>query len=565
MRMRKRHLACLPVLAGLGAGAPALGQGTISDGDAVYENNDFSPAGVADWWTDGTGSSDHLYRNAWFYRVVGDPSQTLVHYDAGGIGEGPDFESYTGNTATIGWVQSAIDLELNIKVFDGPGLGQSQLLQVMEITNTGQSAVDVALFNFVDLDVGGTAGGDSGIIDGTGTLMTIEDDGGDVVEWLGVGADAWEIRSFNGLFVDLDGTEPYDLDNSGSPFGSGDFTGAFQWNLTIAPDSSVRITAGGGVNTPAIPAPGALALLGLAVPFARRSRRRNTAGNRTHSITNKVEKAMKREKILGGVAAALVASFVSAPVAFGQGIITDGDAQYWNTAGPVGTAFWWPDGPTATNHLNRNTWFYRIAGDTGQTLVHYDLGTGGAAPDAESYLGRKANIFWDQSSLDLELTIKLFDGVNDGESQLLQVMKVTNTSQSAVDVSIFNFVDLDVGGTINDDTAVVDVNGSLFTVDDPGGDTVEWFGPDADAWEIRAFPDLFNDLNSGADYDLTSTGSPLSDSDFTGAFQWNLTIQPGEFLKVKVGAGINMPATPGPGSLAALTVAGILVRPRRRR
>ena len=274
---------------------------------------------------------------------------------------------------------------------------------------------------------------------------------------------------------------------------------------------------------------------------------------------------MKREKILGGVAAALVASFVSAPVAFGQGIITDGDAQYRNLAGPVGAAFWWPDGPTETNHLNRNSWFYRVAGDTGQTLVHYDFGTGGAAPDAESYLGRKAKILWDQSPLDLELTIKLFDGVNDGESQLLQVMKVTNTSQSAVDVSIFNFVDIDAGGTINDDTAVVDVNGSLFTVDDPGGDTVEWFGPEADAWEIRAFPDLFADLNSGADYNLTSTGSPLNKADFTGAFQWNLTIQPGEFLKVKVGAGINMPATPGPGSLAALTVAGMLVRPRRRR
>ena len=130
----------------------------------------------------------------------------------GGSGAAPDFESYIGNAAKIGWNQPAIDLDLTIKVFDGAKPGQSELLQIMEITNTGQKAVEVALFNFVDFDVSETFANDSAGIDGTGTLMTItDDDTGDVVEWLGVDADRWEIRSFNDLFIDLNGTGPYDL------------------------------------------------------------------------------------------------------------------------------------------------------------------------------------------------------------------------------------------------------------------------------------------------------------------------------------------------------------------
>ncbi len=51
------------------------------------------------------------------------------------------------------------------------------------------------------------------------------------------------------------------LNNTGLPFGPGDFTGAFQWTVTLAPGEAFTATA--SMTVTYIPAPSALALLGL--------------------------------------------------------------------------------------------------------------------------------------------------------------------------------------------------------------------------------------------------------------------------------------------------------------
>ncbi len=231
--------------------------GTITDGGASFEwFGSSSTEGYADFDAGGGGN---IYQNWWWFRVAGDTAETAFPW-AGTTG--PDSESYVGDTATLGWEASLTGWTARLRVVVDEVVAGSAatVVEEMLIQNTGDEPLTIAVFNYLDADVLGSANDSAELLE-PGRMQI--SDGDEYVQFLGVGADAYQVTSYSDLRTALRDSEVTDLDDTGLPFGPGDFTGAFQWNLVIEPQAQITIVEGLSINTDAVPEPAALSLLAL--------------------------------------------------------------------------------------------------------------------------------------------------------------------------------------------------------------------------------------------------------------------------------------------------------------
>jgi hypothetical protein len=208
-------------------------QGVITDSDVRFEYNSL-PGGSADFEVP-TGT-DHLFRAWWWYRVSGDPAETSL--------PAPDTDTYVGNVATLDWADvdgRGFGAHLLVTLIDGGG--PSGTVQ-FELTITNSTGADLAIdiFSYADFDVAGTAGGDSATLIHANDYIQITD-GTTSAEFRGFGADAYEVTALDTLRTALDDGGITDLANAGLPFGPADFTGAFQWTVTIPTGDSALFPA----------------------------------------------------------------------------------------------------------------------------------------------------------------------------------------------------------------------------------------------------------------------------------------------------------------------------------
>lgn len=259
-----RMLAASAVALGLSVGAFAqVGTGfTISDGDVFFTQgnsptvNTSTGATGANFRVNGAAGTDHLFQNWWWFRANDETRESAFFNATGTVA--------AGNTATTNWTFPLFNATLQYVVADtGTNLGQ--VTETMVITNTSPADLRLNIYNYADFDVSGTAGSDSATLAGAG-LMSITD-GIWNAQFGGAGASAYQVTSFATVRGLLANALVDNLNNTGLPFGPGDFTGAFQWTLTIP---------GGGTATFAerlaiVPEPSALALLAIGgLAFIRR-------------------------------------------------------------------------------------------------------------------------------------------------------------------------------------------------------------------------------------------------------------------------------------------------------
>ena len=196
----------------------------------------------------GASGGDDLFENWWFFRIAGD-AQEFPFPD-------PDSAVYSGDTVTLTWANVSgrgFSAELVETVSDGGGPSGS-VISTMTITELADSALDIDIFAFADIDIGGSFGGDSATLTGT-DFMSLTD-GADTGEYRAGGANAAQAIAFPGLDPILSDAAVDNLDNSGFPFGPGDFTGAFQWTLSLAGEQSVELQTAIAINE-AAPVPAA--------------------------------------------------------------------------------------------------------------------------------------------------------------------------------------------------------------------------------------------------------------------------------------------------------------------
>ncbi|UXI70048.1 hypothetical protein [Tahibacter amnicola] len=245
----KKHvmvLACLSLLAG-----NAFAQGTITSGAANYViaagHFDASP-GVN---FTGVGTNDQLFEAGWWFRVDGDSQEAFF--------PAPDTQNYNAAAATLNWANvggrgfSAVKTH----VVASPGSGAGETTSTMTVTNTGSSPVTLHLFHMADIDVNGTAGTDTAaVVDGNNRYLRINDATQGQCEYRAPGSVAFMVRPWVSGATDVPGllsdTTITSFDNSGLPF-TGDFTGGFQWTLTLAAGAQASVTAYVACNTAATP------------------------------------------------------------------------------------------------------------------------------------------------------------------------------------------------------------------------------------------------------------------------------------------------------------------------
>jgi len=217
--------------------------GTITDGDVIFTQGN-SPSGtggstgtgpLADMKTLGASGADHVFQNWWWYRVEGVDTREFALADA-------TSGSWVGNTGTINYTLPNFSAVLTYVVTD-TGTNAGRVVTSLVVRNTTANPITVHLYNYHDFDLQPNLGDDQAILTGPNSIRVFDVGGTIRGQYIGTGASAYAVAAFATLRDLLTNTAVNTLGNTGLPFGPGDFTGAFQWDVTLAPDQSATVSA----------------------------------------------------------------------------------------------------------------------------------------------------------------------------------------------------------------------------------------------------------------------------------------------------------------------------------
>ena len=237
----------------------------LSSGNATITVDPASVFGLSSYTVNGT---EEIFEQQFWYRLAAfpyeQPLNTLPLLSASAI----------GNQIQASFASSNFGVNLTYQLVGGtPGNTSADLHEVVTLRNLSGTNLPIAWYMEADFDLGGFGGQDiaiggvDGVIqtDGT-TLLRVQSS---------LIPDAFQIAGFPDLFLSLADLSITNLDNTGSPFGPGDATLAYQWNLTIPAGGSITYS----VDKQFIPEPDAatLCVVAIGVLAAVRLRRRQVS------------------------------------------------------------------------------------------------------------------------------------------------------------------------------------------------------------------------------------------------------------------------------------------------
>ncbi len=201
--------------------------------------------GVQDLRCTGATGQDQLFGNWWWYRAAADTREHAFNNSAtsGYLGAvvGPK-----GDSAVLRWVNvdgKGFNAELTYRIYS-TGVDSGVLSECLMISNPSTAQLNLTVFNYADFDVCGAAGDSSTILippspaiqqritDATCTVRAY---------FLGCRASAYQTGAFATIRTLLNNATIDNLNNTGDPFGPGDWSSAYQWRLSIAPGASETV------------------------------------------------------------------------------------------------------------------------------------------------------------------------------------------------------------------------------------------------------------------------------------------------------------------------------------
>ncbi len=223
---------------------------------------------------------------------------------------------------------------------------------------------------------------------------------------------------------------------------------------------------------------------------------------------------------------------------------------------------WMVDG---TNQLYQQGFWFGI-GESAETM----LGNG----DLLDFEGTQ----YGETIVKLEFTYELFTaeitymlyGGSEGShvSDIAETIRLTNTSDSSIDMRFFQYSDFDLGGT--EDDYLVFTNDNTVTQVDTGGtsqlsETV--ITPSADHYEGALFSDTFDSLEDDSMTtlsDMPAVGNAIN-GDVTWAYEWDRTITSGGTFLISKDKRLGVVPEPGTVLLLGLGLLGAGISTLRRR
>lgn len=260
-------LAAVLVLAGR---APA-GAATISDGEVIASGiDDFGFTTGANTLSFDGGAHDELFEMVGYLALRNPGTGGVVRVidsgqgrgfsvtegvDAGTIGTSVVDLTAAGAArldpaAALGLAANDIRIRYSYSVFDDTSLADNDVFRwVVDITNNSSSSVDLSFYAYMDLDLQGSSGGDSAALLPGGEGMLVTDANGSEFVWNPLGTFShYQVGPYSGagsirdVFRGMVQTNvAQDLDDTGLPFGPADFTGAFQFDVTLAPGATATL------------------------------------------------------------------------------------------------------------------------------------------------------------------------------------------------------------------------------------------------------------------------------------------------------------------------------------
>lgn len=240
-----------------------------------------------------------------------------------------------------------------------------------------------------------------------------------------------------------------------------------------------------------------------------------------------------------------------------------GDANSTATFDPAaGQIDWMIDGQ---NHLFAQEFYFRRSTDTQELRMdstnlnnvgNFTTDTNGFTDSRDDAFG---SLFTDGNGLEFETLFTLRGNAQGSSSaSLAEQITIRNTSNSAITLSFFQFVDFDLGGDAFDDSGLISGGNTAQQWDDGFVLSETVVTPMPVLFQMGDAADIAALLGDTAIDNLD--GSDSYSGDVAWAFQWDITLQAGgSFLISK-----NKAVVPAPGSLMLLGSAGLIATRRRR-
>lgn len=245
--IRVKIATTLLLLSAVGPVRAQLTAFELTDGAAFYRAENLVGQRLGE--NPGTGALNHSGTQNpmqhWFwYRAGDDPREYAVSNQVEGeiINERTAQMRYEEPVTGVG--NTALSIFINYELND-LGDGTARLFIAFGVQNVSTATIGLNFYSYFDIDVANSPTDDLAIIDGASNqLQHIWDASAPVSHAYGASSQrlvAYEISAFPSIRAKLTDSAADSLSNSGSPFGPGDYSGAFGWFAELAPSDAIFI------------------------------------------------------------------------------------------------------------------------------------------------------------------------------------------------------------------------------------------------------------------------------------------------------------------------------------
>jgi len=237
-----------------------------------------SQAGVFSWFVDGTSQ---LFQQWFWYRVGSTgPEASIDTISAPAVIVNNSNFNPGDDTAAIRYTNGTLQVDVSYQLNGGSiGSRQSDLGELVKITNLSNASQDVHFFQYSDFDLGGTPAGDVGSFVNPNTADQRDALGTTYLsETVATPApNEYQFGTWPNTLGQLNDGSATTLNNT--PSAVGDVTWAFQWDRSLAPGDVLLISKDKRIG---VPEPASLFLFGTAlIGAAGAARRRKAAAKQT--------------------------------------------------------------------------------------------------------------------------------------------------------------------------------------------------------------------------------------------------------------------------------------------